>query len=415
MRIAAHSLLCLLLLASCDTERQAEPVSAGEPVLPTVRDSGGIAIYEHSAGARSAAPQFTVDTAALTVIGAREDGSDDVTRVWSAFLLPDNAIAFWQDQRSQLFIYEPDGSLRRSLGRRGQGPEDFGSIHDIGISGDTLLVPDYGNNRLVFYDASLNRVEALRDIRACATTAPIGRLSGGSVVGYDGSLLRPVSLSDTLARPPTELVRFRSERCDTLRMLPGREVRVVETRRRGRASTQTMLVNFGRTSAASVWDTLIAVGMALEYRIDPLGSDGSIVKSIRADFSPVPVPTGARDTIIARKMAQLRAPGSERRIDPIEDERLIREATFFADSVTVYERFLVSHDDLLWAIEGWAPGMPERSATAFRKDGSIAGHLRIPAALIPMAFGSDRVLVRAEDPETGIVTFRSLRLIPRSP
>jgi hypothetical protein len=32
-----------------------------------------------------------------------------------------------------------------------------------------------------------------------------------------------------------------------------------------------------------------------------------------------------------------------------------------------------------------------------------------------MAFGSDRVLVRTEDPETGIVTLRSLRLVPRRP
>ena len=415
MRSRAPALLCLLLLTSCATERADAPLITGNPVAPIARDSAGISIFEHAADARAAAPQLTVDTVPLTVIGARPDGSDDVTRVWPGFLLPDNAIAFWHDQRAQLFIYEPDGRLRRRVGRRGQGPEDFASVHYIGISGDTLLVPDFGNDRLSLYDAALNRVGVMRGVRACQTSSPIGRLPGGGIVGYDGWVFRPAPPSDTVVRPPTELVQFEDTRCDTLRVLPGRELRVVETRRQGRRHSQSMLVHFGRMSAAAVWDTLVAVGTADEYRIDLLDSSGSVVNSIRADFAPVPVPDGARDTIIARRMAELRAPGTERRIDPIEDERLIREATFVADSVAVYEYFRVSHDGLLWVVEGWAPGMPERSATAFRRDGSIAAHLRMPADLIPMSFGSDRVLFRKVDPETDIATFRSLRLIPRSP
>ena len=419
MSSRAPALLCVFLLTSCLTncasERDVAPLTSGNPVAPIVRGSAGVSILEHPANARAAAPQLTVDTVPLAIIGARQDGSDDVTDVWPAFLLPDDAIAFWHDQRAQLVIYEPDGRLRRRVGRRGQGPEDFGSIGAIGVSGDTLLVPDFGNDRLSLYDASLNRVGVLRGVRACETSSPIGRLPGGDIVGYDGWVFRPAAFSDTVVRPPTELVRFDGSRCDTLRTLPGRELRVVETRRRGRPHTQSMLLHFGRMSAAAVWDTLVAVGTADDYRIDLLGSRGSIVKSIRADFAPVPVPAGARDTIIAREMAQLRGPGSERRIDPIEDERLVREATFVADSATVYERFLVSASRLLWVIEGWAPGMPERSATAFRADGSIAAYLRLPSGLMPMAFGSDRVLVRTEDPETGIVTLRSLRLVPRRP
>jgi hypothetical protein len=413
MRTAAHSLLCLLI--ACAAEPVDRPPVTGDLVAPRTIDSGGIRILEHSAAARGAAPQLSVDTVPVAVIGERPDGTDDVTRVWTAFFLPDNAIAFWNDLRSQLIIHGPDGRPRGSIGQRGEGPEDFGAVHSIGISGDTLLVPDLANDRLGLYDASPTRVGTMRDIRACGITAPLGRLSGGAIIAYDGFELLPGPRSDTIVRPPTALVRFDGVRCDTLVVLPGREMRFVETRRLGRSRIQPMPVRFGRASAAAVWDTLIAVGVADAYRIDLLDSGGSVVTSIRADFPARPIPASARDWIVARELAQLRGPGSERRIDPIEDERLVREATFVADSAAPYERFLVGHDGVLWVVEGWAPGMRERSATAFRPDGSIVAHLRLPAALTPLAFGADRVLVRAEDPETGVVTFRSLRLIPRRP
>lgn len=414
MRAAAHSPLCLLLLVACGGPADS-PVSARDPATPRVRDSAGVTILEHPADARAAAPQLSVDPTPIGVVGASADGADDVTRVWPAHLLPDGAIAFWHDERSQLVVHGPDGRHRRSVGRRGEGPDDFGAIHSIGLSGDTLLVPDLSNDRLGLYDASLTRVGTMRDIRACGMTAPLGRLPGGAIVAYDGSELRPGPRSDTILRPPTALVRFDGARCDTLLILPGREMRLVETRRLGRPRTQPMPIRFGRASTAALWDSLIAVGIADEYRIDLHDAGGSLVRSIRADVSVRPVPASARDSIVARQLAQLRGPGSERRIDPIEDERLVREATFVADTVAAYERFLTANQEALWVVEGWAPGMPERSATAFRPDGSIVAHLRLPAELIPMAFGADRVLVRREDPETGVITFRSLRLIPRRP
>ncbi len=422
MRTAAHSLLCLLL-AGCARGPEDQPPIAGAPVAPRVRDSAGIAILEHSPDARAAAPQLAVDTVPLGVVGARPDGSDDVTHVWPAFLLPDNAIAYWNDERSQLSIHEPGGRLRRSAGRRGEGPEDFGAIHSIGISGDTLLVPDLGNNRLGLYDAALKRVGTFRDVRACGITAPIGRLPGGDIVAHDGSELRPGPRSDTIVRPPTELVRFDGVRCDTLAILPGLEMRYIETRRLGRPRTQPTPVRYGRRSTAAMWGALIAVGTARDDRIDLLDSGGAIVRSIRGAFAARPIPARVRDSIVSRELEQLRAPGNERRIDPAEDERLIREATVIADSTAAYEQFLIAPGrsdrltmaGVLWVVEGWAPGMPERAATAFRPDGSIAAHLRLPAALRPLAFGADRVLVRAEDPETGVVTLRSLRLIPRRP
>ncbi|HEU4827945.1 MAG TPA: 6-bladed beta-propeller [Gemmatimonadales bacterium] len=414
MRTAAHSLLCILLSTGCVGEPEDRSAITGSPVIPIARDSAGITILEHSANARAAAPQLTVDSVPLAVIGAREDGSDEVTNVRGVVLLSDDAIAFGNDAQSQLLIYEANGSLRKRVGRRGGGPEDFGSIDAISATRDTLFVPDFGNDRLALYDASLNRIGTVRGIRACGSISPVGRLSGGAIIADEGSVLKPAPLTNTIARPPVALVSLGDGRCDTLRFLRGREIRVLEARQRGRAFLQTRPILFGRAATTAVWDSLIAVGTADAYQIDLLDEHGMLRMSIRSDVGRIEMPAGARDSVIARRRAQAGG-GGERAIDPIEQERLLREATFVADSVALYDRFLVSNNGLLWVVEGWAPGMPERSATAFRSDGGIAAHLRIPAALMPMAFGSDRVLVRTEDPETGIVTFRSLRLIPRSP
>lgn len=102
--------------------------------------------------------------------------------------------------------------------------------------------------------------------------------------------------------------------------------------------------------------------------------------------------------------------GTERLLDPAETDRLIREGTFVADSLPPYNDLLVGTDHRLWVVDAWAPGLPERSALAFSPSGTIEAHLTLPARYTPMAFGSDRVLTRVEDPETGVVTFRVLRM-----
>jgi hypothetical protein len=102
-------------------------------------------------------------------------------------------------------------------------------------------------------------------------------------------------------------------------------------------------------------------------------------------------------------------------VDPAETERLTREGTFVSDTLPPYNDLLVGTDHKLWVVDAWAPGLGERSALAFSSSGALEAHLTLPARYTPWAFGSDRVLTRVEDRDTGIVTFRVLRMIPAKP
>jgi hypothetical protein len=171
-----------------------------------------------------------------------------------------------------------------------------------------------------------------------------------------------------------------------------------------------VIVIFGRRTVTSPWNDAIAVGTARSYRVDILTENGKLIRSMRIPGRSLPMPAGLRDSIIRHDLEDLKGQHTERMVDPAESERLIREATFVADSLPPYNDLLVGTDRKLWVMDGWAPGLPERSALAFSPGGTIEAHLTMPARYMPMAFGSGRVLTRVEDPETGVVTFRVLRM-----
>jgi len=49
---------------------------------------------------------------------------------------------------NRVAMFAPDGDYLGSFGSEGQGPGEFGSIFGMAISGNRILVDDYGNNRL---------------------------------------------------------------------------------------------------------------------------------------------------------------------------------------------------------------------------------------------------------------------------
>lgn len=407
-----------LWLAACAPEQGAAStsLSSGSPAVPTRRDSAGVAILEYPADVARRVPQWTVDTNPLAVIGDDPDGSDDVTQVYAPVLLSDGAVAFWDDARGQVAVYEPDGTLRRRIGRRGQGPDDFGGVNRISRMGDTLIVPDDINDRTTLYTPGLDRIRVEPGSRHCLPVVILGRFPDGHLLG-DVSPFAQADLErvDTTIRLPRPLLLITQSQCDTIGLFPGHEMRVVETRFSGHRSTHEAIVHFGRRTISTIWDTAIAVGTAANYRIEVLTEHGAMIRSMRMPRGLLPAPPALRDSIITSELQRLEGMHTERMVDPAESERLAREATFVADSIPPYNDIQVGTNGLLWVMDGWAPGLPERSALAFSPSGTIEAHVTMPARYTPMAFGSDRVLTRVEDAESGIVTFRVLRMREMEP
>lgn len=402
--------LCCLLAIACGGEQPgSEPHAAATPVR---RDSAGVAILEYPAGVAQRVPQWTVDTEPLAVIGDDPDGKDDVTQVYRPMLLPDGTIAFWDGNDSQLALFAPNGELRRRIGRRGQGPDEFGFVDAIAHAGDTILVPDFGNDRLTAFSPDGQQLGVLSRVRACGRPASVlGRFPDGTLVAatyYEG--LERLPVDNSIVRPVHALLLIGPDACDTLMMLPGPAMRVVEFHPRGHSMGSPRLVRYGPNTVVALWSGMAAIGTAENYQLDLLAQTGVLRRSIRLAWLPTASPDGLRDSVIAQDLERLAAPGAETPLDLQESERLVRQATFVADSLPPYNDLLVGTDHKLWVVDAWAPGLPERSALAFSPSGTIEARLTMPARFTPMAFGPNRVLTRVVDPETGVVTFRVLRM-----
>ncbi|HET7110850.1 MAG TPA: hypothetical protein VFI41_08245 [Gemmatimonadales bacterium] len=402
-----------LWLAGCSPEQGAASAGGapGSPAVPTQRDSAGVAILEYPPDVAQRVPQWTVDTNPIAIIGDDPDGSDDVTHVSTPLLLSGGIVIVWLGDEARLAAFGPDGAERWHLGQRGQGPTDFGFVDQIFAVGDTAFIPDFGNDRLAMVSAAGAWIGSVRGLQSCGPEPVEGRFPDGSLLA--GSYLRYPALpvTDTIMRLPSPVLRIGTDICDTLVLAPGPEMNVVAFRPRGRSQTTPRFVRYGRNSVSALWDSLVALGTGERYQIDLLDQTGRVMKSLRLDWTPETTPEGALDSVIGRDLERLHGVG-ERSLDPAESERLIREETYVSAKLPPYYYFKTSTDGTLWVMDGWAPGIPERTALAFADDGTIQARLHLPSRFLPMAFGSDRVLTRVEDPETGVVTFRVLRMRP---
>ena len=408
----ALGLLALLVLPSCGesgARGTKDVASTGAPVEPSRRDSAGVEILQFPATARDAVPQLAVDSEPIAVIGDDDDGADDVSRSYNWLLLDDGGVVIWDDGRGQLVLFDAGGALVRRVGQRGQGPGDLGSVRQLTLQGDSVLVSDPNNSRLGSYSMALKLLGIQSLPLDCRRESIVGRMPGGGYVGFSADIL-PWNLerADTIQRKPEALLLIDAGRCDTLGTLPGMEVRTVEFVQLSRSLTQSVPVRYGRRPHVVVWGPEIATGDGDNYRVDLRDETGAIHRRFEVGWAASPTPPGARDTVLNRLLAQYETPGSERMIDREGSRRNTIAHTYLTDSLPAFHNLMVSSDGLLWVLEAWAPGLAEREATAFHRDGRMVAHLRIPSRFMPLGFGPGRVLVRTSDEETGEVLLQVL-------
>ena len=118
--------------------------------------------------------------------------------------------------------------------------------------------------------------------------------------------------------------------------------------------------------------------------------------------------------MLDQALARFEAPGAERMIDRDASRQFTIDHTYVTDSLPAFHDLIVSTDSLLWVVEAWAPGLPEREATAFDLNGRMTAHLRMPSRFSPLGFGPGRVLVQTTEEETGLVLLEVLRIAPDS-
>jgi hypothetical protein len=87
-------------------------------------------------------------------LGHRDDPNLGFSRVGQIHVAPDGRTYVLDAQELQVRVFDPDGRLVASIGRRGSGPGEFQFPRAFGLLGDTLWVNDLMNQRLTFFSRS---------------------------------------------------------------------------------------------------------------------------------------------------------------------------------------------------------------------------------------------------------------------
>jgi hypothetical protein len=142
-RFTSRSLVLLLGLAACKGNSSTALATAQVDTLP-----GGI-IQVTNSGPTAWADTNSWRLVLENTIAPDEESSAALSRPWS--LAADNAgNVYVMDMRPNLIkVFRADGSLSHTIGREGDGPDEYRPGAIFHLVGDTLLVHDPANARIV--------------------------------------------------------------------------------------------------------------------------------------------------------------------------------------------------------------------------------------------------------------------------
>ena len=412
----------LLVLAACagDDPGGSRSVAAGTtPILPDTQTVDGILVMRHGADAFARAPRWVLDSVPEVVI----DGGDafDLTWVSRPVMLSDGrAVALSIIGSPRLALFDGGGRFVRVIAEGGQGPGELSRPSDpILLTGDTLVIANGGNSAVSWYhpDDGVIRTAPADAVNRTSCYRRASRLTTGRLVALYGCM--PYQSNDSfVARPLVSLAGFDFGYAafDTLAMIPGWEVRQVDSRRGGARRVEQQQVRLGLAPSLTTMGERIVLATADSgYRVHLLDQAGAAVGRVEVVAPRRPVTSLMRQIVIDRELAEIDGPQMESRVDAAEDRRQAREA-YFPDSLPPYSNVEAGGDEAFWVLDYIAPGDSTWSATAFRADGAILGRLQGPITGTevwqgPVRFERDRVIVREVDGD-GVVRFGAYGMSP---
>jgi len=364
---SATSLSALIVVVACAGEVPESGV--------VVRDSAGITIVENTAPVWAVGQGWSVAPEPSLTIGVLEGPEEyQLFRARSAVRLEDGRIVVANGGSSELRFYDASGAFLTSVGREGEGPEEFGTfMGEIWrADGDSLVIYDYTNGmRLSVFDRNGTFGRAFR-LDAPSTSIPLADdlIWGNTVVSRSGiyaggdqaeGLRRDSALYCTHDLEGTVL--------DTLGRFPGSEMYVQSMGEGGAVATSRP---YGRQprSAATVdyWYT----GSGDRYEIRGYGRSGMLERLIRRNVANRPVTQEQLDDL------RLQARGAQRDISVPE-------------TMPAHGPMLGDAEGDLWVQEYRIGDEPEHWAV-FDPGGRFLGIVELPVPGRVTEIGSDYVL-----------------------
>lgn len=168
-------LLALALLVACAPD-------VGSTDVVTVRDSAGVTFHEVT-GDSADWTDWSIAADPTVTIGS-VDGRETLAYVRDVLELPDGSLVIANYGSMDLRFYSSSGTRMHTVGRRGEGPFEFGYIDWIQLVRDSVWVYDGQNRRVTVFDlqGAPGRMQSLSQVGSQSYIWAAGVFADGSIL-----------------------------------------------------------------------------------------------------------------------------------------------------------------------------------------------------------------------------------------
>jgi hypothetical protein len=364
------------------------------PSVVLARDSAGVSIIE------SSAPQWPAGAESRIGDVSIQFESVDVAGVFGAVRLDNGASVLGEEGGARLLYFGADGALRRSVGRRGEGPGEFRLPQFLGHTGDTVWVYDYAQSRVTRFDAAGELIDIVNLTPPLPSALAVGSLPDGSLVFMGQWRSNVARNAQGLTRDTVAVVRYRNGvRAATVATIPGREF--VQRAEAGGRMVMSVAI-FARRASAAIWGDAIVLGAQMDHSLRVVGSDGRDRQVIRWSGPDLTLTAGDVARWVDAQLAT--APRTS------ASGYVLFATAPVPEKQPAYGRILADASGHLWVSEYAAAEAEPSRWDVFAPDGTWLGPIRVPEHFRPLEIGRDWVLgVRLDSLDTQHLELRTLR------
>lgn len=336
-------------------------------------------------------PAWSLSEAPQLVLGSDGSAETRLSNVVGIVPLAGGELAVVDRSETPVRVFGEGGEFRRVIGRRGQGPEEFGVPGWATRLGDTLLVYDIGRRRAAWLrtDGVLLAVAEPKAEGHEGTVTPAGRLPDGRWLVSAGVPAPRVTLPGGVFRDTLYFGTLPAEGAGPFRIVH-------------RSLTPAAVQIPGGTRFVTGYYFALPVAVSLGGRIVVADPEPGTLVAYAADGSEVsraalPMPRQRTSLAELERQRDAAVAGAEERVREAMAARFTPAA--MPEEIPAFRQVVADGDDALW-LEEWShdPAAPARYQVV-GVDGGWRATVAMPPGFTPLAVGPDWVLGVHRNPE----------------